>query len=78
MMTSQDFHREHPGFAHRLTVKKTYNGPVPRAVEVRTWLTDTFGPRGGRWQHQPLADPLYLVYWFREERDLAWAQMRFL
>lgn len=75
-MTSQDFHREYPGYSHRLAVKKTHSGLQPLAVEVSTWMKDTFGPRGVRWQRQPMASPDYLVYWFKDERDLVWSELR--
>ena len=75
-MTSQDFHREYPGYSYRLTVKKTYSGLQPIAAEISIWMKNTFGPRGERWQRQPMASPDYFVYWFKDERDLVWSQLR--
>lgn len=75
-MTSQDFRNKYPEFKHRLVVKKTYNNLQPISVEIGQWLINIFGDKGCRWRYQPMAHPDYLVYWFVEERDLAWAQLR--
>lgn len=75
-MTSQDFRSQYPEFQHRLLVRKTWDSEHPVAVEIRQWLEKTFGEKGGRWRRQPMASLNYLVYWFKDERDLAWAQLR--
>lgn len=72
------FHDKYPEFKHRLVVKKTYDKLKPIAVDIRVWLTQTFGPKGNRWQYQPLASPDYLVYWFRDEKDLVWAKLKWM
>lgn len=74
-MNSQDFKVKNPEFKHRLVVKKIYNKQVPIAVEISKWLFETFGIRGDRWLYQSMAHPDYLVYWFKNEADLMWAQL---
>lgn len=71
-MSVEEFHKTYPGFNYRLVVKKF---PVTGG-HVREWLTNNFGQSGLRWRYQPMAHPLYLVYWFKEESDLSWAQLR--
>ena len=75
-MTSEEFKRWNPEFQHRLLVRKTWDLYKPIAAEVSIWLKETFGQKGDRWHYQPMASPDYFIYWFKDERDLAWAQLR--
>ncbi len=77
-MDTEYFKKYHPEFIHRLVVPKEPRtvGNVPKAVEITLWLKDTFGVKGSRWINQPAASPEHLVYWFREERDFAFALLR--
>lgn len=77
-MTSEEFRKNYPEFKHRLVVSKSMviDDVVPLVVKIKYWLLSNIGQRGDRWEHQSMASPIYLVYWFREEDDLLMAKLR--